>query len=114
MSEVSPEKGEKLPKTQIIITESRVCALKHSWNKAACVAVSVSMQTFAAIANKLGLVKSLEFKEEGEDVTYDVILNPEEDEHGAIPFIISGVFVALKGIAKQSPNSIEVHDSRKK
>lgn len=107
MSLASPEKGENFPKTQMLFGDSSVQSFKHSGNRAVCVATTAAIQTFAAIANKLECVESIEFDEK--EPKYCVFLDPKSE---FTPRLISGIFWAIKGIATNAPGTIEVHDSR--
>ncbi len=96
------------PQSRIVVTDSRVLVVGHSGNQAACVAVTAAVQTFAAIAQKLGIAESVTLNEEGPEPSYDVKLAAGDQAEKCI----AGVMFAFYGIAKQAPGAILLNDSR--
>ena len=94
--------------TRIVITDERVIMQGHSWNKAACVALSASVQTFTRVAGALGLLAE-PVEQNAETGFVDVRLVPALPARAAL----TGLVAAFHGIATQCPGTIEVADQRR-
>jgi hypothetical protein len=85
----------------------------HSTNKAACVAITAAVQTFANIANQLCLLAKdgrLENGTEESEPLYEVQLIPGEQTAA----VLDGVVASFRGILSVVPGCLEIADARKR
>lgn len=101
--------SDKKMKTRVVLSESRVVAIGHSANRAACVAISAAVQTLAAIAKNLGCAEEVSL-EQGLEPIYTIQFQAGELASACI----EGFVVSLAGIEQTAPGSLEVHDARKR
>lgn len=99
--------------TRVIVTSDRVLVIGHSVNKAACVAITAAVQTFANIANHLGLLPvdgRLEMGTDESEPLYELNLTPGEQTHA----VLDGVIASFRGILSVVPGCLEIADARKR
>jgi hypothetical protein len=94
--------------TKVLVTDRDVIIIGHATNKAACVAVSASIQTFARVAGMLSLL-SQPPQMDSEKPLYHVRLVDSLDGRKAIV----GMMASLAGIAQQCPGQIVFSDNRR-
>ena len=94
--------------TKIVVTDSRVVVCGHSVNKAACVAVSVAIQTFAYTVAMLDMMACPVDRDETIPF-YDVQLKESTESRAAIV----GLMMAFRGIAETCPGALVLADNRR-
>jgi hypothetical protein len=100
---------ELVKQTRVLLTDARVVMIGHSSNKAACIAISTAVQTFARImAAQALLAEPVQMKPE--EPRYDVLLVDAVEVRRAI----AGLHAALVAIARECPGMLLVADNRKR